>query len=40
MACPGGCIAGAGTNIAIPQAIKAVNEFKKAAEKELPDLEN
>lgn len=39
MACPGGCIAGAGTNIAIPQAIKAVNEFKKAAGKQLPDLE-
>ena len=38
MACPGGCIAGAGTNIAIPQAVKAVNEFKKAARKEIPDL--
>lgn len=38
MACPGGCIAGAGTNIAIPQAVKAVNEFKKAARKEIPEL--
>ena len=39
MACPGGCIAGAGTNIAIPQAVKEVNVFKKMALKELPDKE-
>ena len=38
MACPGGCIAGAGTNIAIPQAVKEVNAFKKAAAQELPEL--
>lgn len=38
MACPGGCIAGAGTNIAIPQAMKEVNGFKLAAAKKLPDL--
>ena len=38
MACPGGCIAGAGTNIAIPQAVKEVNSFKQAAEKKLPEL--
>lgn len=38
MACPGGCIAGAGTNIAIPQAMKEVNSFKMAAAKKLPDL--
>ncbi len=37
MACPGGCVAGAGTNIAIPQAMKEVDKFKKAAEKTLPD---
>ena len=37
MACPGGCIAGAGTNIAIPQAAKAVEKFKGEAEKKLPD---
>ncbi len=37
MACPGGCIAGAGTNIAIPQAVKAVEKFKSEAEKKLPD---
>ncbi len=36
MACPGGCIAGAGTNIAIPQAAKEVAKFKAAAEKEVP----
>ena len=36
MACPGGCIAGAGTNIAIPQAAKEVAKFNAAAEKEVP----
>jgi iron only hydrogenase large subunit-like protein len=39
MACPGGCIAGAGTNIAIPQAAKAVGDFKNAADKKLPELD-
>ena len=38
MACPGGCIAGAGTNIALPQAAKALAEFKAAAEEKLPPL--
>lgn len=37
MACPGGCIAGAGTNIAIPQAAKALAKFKGEAEKKLPE---
>jgi len=37
MACPGGCIAGAGTNIPIPQAAKELAKFKNAAEKKLPD---
>lgn len=37
MACPGGCIAGAGTNIPIPQAAKALVKFKNAAEKKVPD---
>ena len=37
MACPGGCIAGAGTNIAIPQAAKEVQRFKTAAEKQVPE---
>lgn len=36
MACPGGCIAGAGTNIAIPQAQKALASFKAAAPEQLP----
>ncbi|WMC92741.1 4Fe-4S dicluster domain-containing protein [Kineothrix sp. MB12-C1] len=39
MACPGGCIAGAGTNIAIPQAAKEVAGFKAAAAKKIPDKE-
>lgn len=37
MACPGGCIAGAGTNIALPQAMKEVNKFKTEAEKKVPE---
>lgn len=37
MACPGGCIAGAGTNIAIPQAAKELQKFKQAAPKAVPD---
>ena len=39
MACPGGCIAGAGTNIPIPTAIKEVNQFKANSEKKLPEIE-
>ncbi len=39
MACPGGCVAGAGTNIAIPEAEKSVNEFKEAARERLPKKE-
>ena len=37
MACPGGCVAGAGTNIAISQANREVAKFKSAAEKKLPE---
>ena len=37
MACPGGCVAGAGTNIAIPQAAKELRSFAESAEKEIPD---
>ena len=40
MACPGGCIAGAGTNIAIPQAAKELQLFKDKAELKLPEKEN
>ena len=36
MACPGGCVAGAGTNIAIPQAANEVNKFKNAAKRSVP----
>ncbi|MDD6202975.1 MAG: 4Fe-4S dicluster domain-containing protein [Lachnospiraceae bacterium] len=39
MACPGGCIAGAGTNILIAQAQKNVNEFKNRALQKIPDKE-
>lgn len=39
MACPGGCVAGAGTNIPIVQAQKEVKGFKEAAELKLPPLE-
>ena len=35
----GGCVAGAGTNIAIPQAIKEVNNFKAHSEKKIPEME-
>ncbi len=37
MACPGGCIAGAGTNIAINTAQAAVNAFKNEAEEAVPE---
>ncbi|MDD3414156.1 MAG: 4Fe-4S dicluster domain-containing protein [Lachnospiraceae bacterium] len=39
MACPGGCVAGAGTNIAIPIATKELKAFKEKADKSIPDLE-
>ena len=37
MACPGGCVAGAGTNIAPPAAAKALASFKGVASKKIPD---
>lgn len=37
MACPGGCVAGAGTNISVNQAAKEVAGFKCAAQKKIPD---
>ena len=40
MACPGGCVAGAGTNIPIVQATKELTAFKNAAEKQLPNAED
>lgn len=39
MACPGGCVAGAGTNIPIVQASKEVAAFKTAADERLPLME-
>ena len=39
MACPGGCVAGAGTNIAIQQAMKEVACFKAAADLKIPEPE-
>ena len=39
MACPGGCVAGAGTNIPVTQATKEVGKFKASASKTIPDKE-
>ena len=39
MACPGGCVAGAGTNIAVPAAQKAVNGFSSEAKSDIPNKE-
>lgn len=36
MACPGGCVAGAGTNITIAQGAKEVKKFKNEADQKLP----
>lgn len=38
MACPGGCVAGAGTNIPVVQAQKEVKGFKEAAATKIPPL--
>lgn len=37
MACPGGCIAGAGTNIAIRTAQKEVDAFQKKSNRKIPE---
>lgn len=39
MGCPGGCIAGAGTNIEIPKAKKALGEFVSKSSKDIPAKE-
>lgn len=39
MGCPGGCVAGAGTNIPVPKAQKALKEFVKKSSKQLPAKE-
>ena len=36
MACPGGCIAGAGTNIALNQAARELQKFKDSARRKVP----
>lgn len=36
MACPGGCVGGAGTILPIPKATQAVQNFKKSSEKTSP----
>ena len=40
MACPGGCIAGAGTNIAIPAAMKSVAGFQADSKEKLAKKED
>lgn len=39
MGCPGGCIAGAGTNISIPKAQKALADFVATSTSDLPSKE-
>lgn len=39
MGCPGGCVAGVGTNVAIPKAAQAVRKFVKDSTKALPPKE-
>ncbi|MDD3140425.1 MAG: 4Fe-4S dicluster domain-containing protein [Lachnospiraceae bacterium] len=39
MGCPGGCVAGAGTNIPIKKAVKQLNDFVKKSTREIPDKE-
>ena len=37
MACPGGCVAGAGTNISIAEAKKKMTGYQQEAELKLPE---
>ena len=39
MGCPGGCVAGAGTNIPIPDAKREVSNFVKNSTNQLPPKE-
>lgn len=39
MACPGGCVAGAGTNIPVAKAQKKIQDFVKASSKQVPPKE-
>ena len=36
MACPGGCVAGAGTILSVEQATKIVEKYSKSADKRSP----
>lgn len=40
MACPGGCIAGAGTNLDLNVAAKALSEYVREADDPVPDYDN
>ena len=39
MGCPGGCVAGAGTNIPVAKAQKKIQDFVKASTKQIPPKE-
>ena len=39
MGCPGGCVAGAGTNIPVPKAQKKIQDFVKASSRQVPPKE-
>lgn len=39
MGCPGGCVAGAGTNIAVTNATQAVKRFVQGSSKQVPEKE-
>ena len=39
MGCPGGCVAGAGTNIPVAKAQKKIQDFVKASSRQLPPKE-
>ena len=39
MGCPGGCVAGAGTNIPVAKAQKKIKDFVKASSRQIPPKE-
>ena len=39
MGCPGGCVAGEGTNIPVAKAQKKIQDFVKASSKQVPPKE-
>ena len=40
MACPGGCMDGAGTNVPYEKSSKALNKFVDSSTKKIPDKES